>query len=161
MRAGQTVHIRGGGTGGLPDWVTYDPEWSADGLIEGGLHEVEYLAQENPDGSYTVDVHGYLGIGDSTTLPLPTSQMWLWIVPDAISTIFSDIYEVRACVGSIQIFDDSMAAYHTGTIYGYGFNGMGSFFNADGTPVTSTSPMTWAVLDWLMFSIRYHVVPSG
>lgn len=160
-RLGQTVKIRGGGGGGLPDWVTYDPEWSADSLIVGGIHETEYLAQQNPDGSYTIDVHGFLGVGDGTTLPLPTGQMWLWIVPAVIAAAFGGIYEVRATVGSVLIFDDSAGTYYTGVISGYGFNGMGSFFNADGTPVTSTSPMTWAVADWLMFSIRYHVVPSG
>ena len=137
-----------GAGGGLPDWVDFTPEW----IIAGGTPYTDgncfgqYLIQENPDGSHTVDV-AILVAPVVATLP---AGVWGFVLP------FSPAWNSLA-VGSAWNFKFPLPTYFIGVACSVRTDYV-EVYNPDGSQVDETHPFTWTTGSSLYLSLRYHAV---
>lgn len=156
-------------TGEFPDWAGFAPV-----LIDGDTDPVtisigsftngEYLAQQNPDGSYTVDVDGYIVL--STFVTFPHGEQWR-IGFDGIAPIDPAVSPWRAsfkAVGTWWARKPGAAPYGylTGMLVADNVKLM--FYNLDGTDLVHIDGAA-AVSTWdgyiFYFTIRFHAIPAA
>jgi hypothetical protein len=146
MRAGQTVHIKSGGSG-LPDWEDYAPDWTINSTpyTDGGL-VAQYLVQDNPDGSHTVDV---VLMASPVVSTMPAGP-WAFTLP------FAPVWNSFA-MGTAHMFRFPSPASYIGVASAV-LSGVIEVFDAGGDRVDDVHPFTWTTGSNLFVTLRYHSV---